>query len=88
MPKFRRIPMFEIEAIQLHNTRESIYNALHFIDDPKFSKLAQTFDNGIVVPTREGNLLASWEDWIIKGVEGEFYPCKPDTFIKLYEPVD
>jgi hypothetical protein len=31
---------------------------------------------------------ASAEDWIIKGVNGEFYPCKPDIFEKTYEPVD
>jgi hypothetical protein len=35
-----------------------------------------------------GSLLASQGDWIIKGVKGEFYPCKPDIFEATYEPVD
>lgn len=37
--------------------------------------------------TLEGNHLVSWGDWIIKGVNGELYPCKPDIFEKTYEPV-
>lgn len=43
---------------------------------------------GIYVPTEEGNLFASPADWIIKGVQGEFYPCKPDIFAATYEPVE
>jgi hypothetical protein len=35
----------------------------------------------------EGNMCASIGDWIIKGVSGEFYPCKPEIFEKTYEPV-
>ena len=41
---------------------------------------------GIV--TMEGTMQASLGDWIIKGVQGEFYPCKPDIFAATYEPVD
>lgn len=44
------------------------------------------FDNEINIPTLEGNMKASNGDWIIKGVNGEFYPCKPDIFEKTYEP--
>lgn len=43
---------------------------------------------GIVIPTLEGNMTARIGDWIIKGVEGEFYPCKPEIFEKTYEPID
>ena len=42
---------------------------------------------GIVIQTLEGDMYASPGDWIIKGVNGEFYPCKPDVFEKTYEPV-
>jgi len=35
-----------------------------------------------------GSLLATEGDWIIKGVKGEFYPCKPDIFAATYDPVE
>ena len=43
---------------------------------------------GLQVPTLEGVMIACQDDWIIKGVNGEFYPCKPDIFAKTYELVD
>lgn len=42
----------------------------------------------ILIPTLEGNMWASPYDYIIKGVNGEFYPCKPDIFEKTYEPYE
>lgn len=42
----------------------------------------------LVVATLEGPLRASPGDWIIKGIKGEFYPCKPDIFAQTYEPDD
>lgn len=42
----------------------------------------------VVVPTLEGDMEVSFGDFVIKGVNGEFYPCKPDVFKKTYEPVD
>ena len=42
---------------------------------------------GMIIPTLEGDHLAQRGDWIIKGVAGEFYPCKPDIFKETYEPV-
>jgi len=43
---------------------------------------------GWFVQTMEGSLHISNGDWIIKGVKGEFYPCKPDIFEATYEPVE
>lgn len=43
---------------------------------------------GLVIPTLEGDMLAVENDYIIKGVNGEFYPCKPDIFEKTYELVE
>jgi hypothetical protein len=40
---------------------------------------------GVLIPTLEGDMLAHWSDWIIQGVAGEFYPCKPDIFEATYE---
>ena len=44
--------------------------------------------NQMVIRTLEGELTASVGDWIIRGVAGEFYPCKPDIFAATYEPFD
>lgn len=40
-----------------------------------------------IVKTLEGNMTAKANDWLIKGVNGEIYPCKPDIFEKTYERV-
>lgn len=45
-------------------------------------------DGEITIPTIEGNMKASDGDWIIKGVKGEFYPCKNDIFEITYEKAD
>lgn len=45
-------------------------------------------DYRIEIPTLEGTMKASPGDWIIKGVQGEFYPCKPDIFEQTYEKAD
>lgn len=42
---------------------------------------------GINIPTLEGTMRASEGDYVIKGVKGEFYPCKPDIFTETYEQV-
>jgi hypothetical protein len=41
-----------------------------------------------IIHTLEGDHLANIGDWIITGVQGELYPCKPDIFQQTYEPVD
>lgn len=40
------------------------------------------------IGTLEGVYTVSWNDWIIQGVDGELYACKPDIFKKIYEPVE
>lgn len=42
----------------------------------------------VIIPTLEGTLSASLGDYIIRGVAGEFYPCKPDIFERTYEVID
>jgi hypothetical protein len=44
-------------------------------------------ENGIAIKTLEGVMRGDMGDWIIKGVKGEFYPCKPDIFEATYESV-
>lgn len=45
-------------------------------------------DNEYYIKTLEGNMKLSTGDYIIKGVKGEFYPCKPDVFEQTYEAVE
>lgn len=80
--KFRKKPVV-IEAIQYTGTNDD--EVLQFAEDASWE-----YDlgfNKIVIETLEGDMLASAGDWIIKGVNGEFYPCKPDIFSKTYEEV-
>ena len=44
-------------------------------------------DTEMIIHTLEGDMLASIGDYIIKGLFGEFYPCKPDIFENLYEQI-
>lgn len=44
-----------------------------------------SLEGALIVKTLEGNMTASVGDYIIKGLRGEFYPCKPDVFEKKYE---
>jgi hypothetical protein len=41
----------------------------------------------VLIDTLEGQMRANEGDWVIRGVKGEFYPCKPDIFEATYEPV-
>ena len=87
MNKYRKKPVV-IEAIELKNTQESILECLNFIGDNTSLTTRQTFEEGIFIGTLEGTHLASFGDYIIKGVQGEFYPCKPDIFKQTYEKVE
>ena len=84
--KFRKKPVV-IEAMQIMmpNQPEDI---LKFCPT---AKLCGTGDVGqkkwMEIPTLEGIHRADYGDWIIKGVQGEFYPCKPDIFEQTYERV-
>jgi hypothetical protein len=87
--KYKKKPVI-IEAIQLLNNNSSIEECLKFIynvfitdDDIETVKN----DKHIRIQTLEGNMKASFGDYIIKGVNGEFYPCKPDIFEKTYESI-
>ena len=49
---------------------------------------AERLTKPAVIQTLEGDMQAGRGDWLIKGVRGEFYPCKDDIFRQTYEPVD
>lgn len=48
---------------------------------------ASVFSDHLLIETKEGTMRANPGDWIICGVQGEFYPCKPDIFEETYEEV-
>lgn len=77
--KFRKKPVV-IDAIQW--TGDNIEEIGEFLTGVHWA----TAGRNPVIPTREGDMTASPNDWIIKGVAGEFYPCKPDIFAATYEP--
>lgn len=87
MPKFRKKPVV-IEAVQFLNSHEELDALRHFIDNQdvvvSFLEPAKPI---LKIETLEGTMMAQVGDWIIKGVNGEFYPCKPDIFEKTYEEV-
>lgn len=81
MPKFRKKPVV-IEAVQL--TPDTVDDCLDFCK----GKMKSHPLTGVVIETLEGNMIANNGDYIIKGVNGELYPCKPDIFDKTYEIVN
>lgn len=87
MKKFRKKPVV-IEATQLINNEFRSLDDIS-INDCKDWKTG-TDENGfyVKIPTLEGEMRANNNDWIIKGVNGEYYPCKPDIFEKTYERVE
>lgn len=46
----------------------------------------ENLDGSLTIPTLEGDMLARIGDWVIRGVQGEIYPCKHDIFVETYEP--
>jgi hypothetical protein len=86
MQQFRKKPVV-IEATQL---RDNNFRSLDDIPFPVASKWHTGRDEEgfyVAIPTLEGVMKARNNDWIICGVNGEYYPCKPDIFEKTYEAV-
>jgi len=83
--KYKTKPV-EIDAMQYDGTYES-YNAMvnHWGKD--FFRMCHHHDGLFQIETLEGRMRAAKYDFIIKGMENEFYPCKPSIFHKKYEPV-
>jgi len=82
--KFRKKPIV-IEAVRWDGSPESMREILAKLST---SLVTQIQDSSLVIGTLEGDMNANLGDWIIKGVAGEIYPCKPDIFAVTYEEVN
>ena len=83
--KFRKKPV-EIEAIKFDGWNWAECYKFMSNEPLLFPQVLEEREK-IEIETLEGTMTASRGDWIIKGVNGEFYPCKPDIFEKTYEVV-
>ena len=102
MPKFRKKPVV-IEAMQWTGVAESATPIINWIltegaegstatyicsDPDRCTENSGDSPHFIRIRTLEGDMDATLGDWIIRGVQGEFYPCKPDIFDATYEAVE
>jgi hypothetical protein len=98
--KFRKKPV-EIEARQLIGSNADMHAVYLWIEkntqgsfDPYADEVPASgvsidpATGFMLIATLEGVMQAKPGDWIIRGVQGEFYPCKPDIFEATYEPVE
>jgi len=83
MAKYQHKPTV-VEAVKVEDL-VSAHHALKAIGAKNVS-LSWT-PPGLVIETLEGSLRADVGDWVIRGVNGEFYPCKADRFSQLYDEV-
>lgn len=93
MPKYRKKPVV-VEAVRW--TGSNLEEIRNFVGSDLIEECVELFDIkrtlkemlvDIAIDTLEGTMRVDYGDYIIKGVKGEFYPCKPDIFIKIYEEV-
>jgi len=82
--KYRKKPVV-IEAVQYTGTDKSKIKIWHFCNG---KQIYIDENENYVIPTLEGLRLANVGDYIIKGVAGEIYPCKPEIFEQTYEKVE
>lgn len=72
-----KIPALEWDGLCVKEMNDFLGNCEHFYEN-----------SSLFIITLEGNMEASIGDYILKGVHGEFYPCKPDIFKETYNEVN
>jgi len=96
--KYRKKPVV-IEAMQWDGKVESAHPIIQWVNGAVGSTATWTeghtvspgfpdeawVSEGIYIQTLEGSMRVSSEDYVIRGVQGEFYPCKPDIFAATYD---
>ena len=90
MAQFRKKPVV-IDAVQWLNKKIVVADdgsdPLEWFFQAERNNTIQLAGDTLIVKTLEGEMRAQPGDWIIRGVKGEIYPCKPDIFEATYEPV-
>lgn len=98
MSRWRKKPIV-VEAVQFVDNSGGELAGYDFGEEPEWYRVARTIDAAdmgsiayrdgyLFIRTAEGLMRARYDDWIIRGVQGELYPCKPDIFAASYEPED
>ena len=82
MPRFRKKPV-EAEAVQW--TGDNINELWDVFSAENIYGPTEKNPDWLIIATLEGDMRADVGDWIIQGVKGELYPCKPDIFDATYE---
>lgn len=81
--KYRKKPVV-IDAMQF--TEEDKTRVFNWVGGNRFADFDKDGNPTLRIGTLEGDMTATLGDWVIKGIKGEFYPCKPDIFEATYEP--
>ncbi len=87
MPKYRKRPIV-IEAFAWSGEPGPMPDWLHIACNTGIAQIVSYGDEPLCrlrIDTLEGRMEASPGDWVIQGVKGEIYPCKPDIFAAIYE---
>jgi hypothetical protein len=91
MAKYRKKPVV-IEAVQFTEAdcwtcwlEHKLFMGKWSVGGNYNSEQRKIYDGFVIIDTLEGQMRGEIGDWIIKGVNGEFYPCKPDIFAKTYD---
>lgn len=88
MSRFRKKPVV-IDAVQWDGTPGIIDWILAGGGSVRYcEKVSSEIVPFLLIDTLEGSMSADVGDWIIRGIAGEFYPCKPDIFEATYEEVE
>lgn len=87
MALFRKKPVV-IEAVQWLNKKIICPPGPMWFVEAEERDDIQLAGHTLYIKTLEGEMQAKPGDWIIRGVKGEIYPCKPDIFAATYDPVD
>lgn len=89
MKKFRKKPIV-VEAMQFDGTYDSAVAIVSWASTPfvrpHYWSNGQLF--GVTIESHYGQTTAHRDDWVIKGVNGEFYPCPPIVFAETYERLE
>jgi len=90
--KYRKLPVeIEAELVSelLEKFKHDFRNLPEWVKEAYENTTINTItDNNFIIKTLEGNMIASKNDYLIKGVNGELYPCKSEVFQKTYELVE